>query len=149
MGQRSPVWNEKKGRPTPARSRHRLAAVEAKAQALQGSRVTDCSDQWAGKTGPGVAPSGGLRTSQQLKTPSHSGTCLRADLHPTCANSTFANSVHGRVVPTKGQGPAPVETAPGRLQTGRDQTTLGSQNTYTHGRRHGHRPEGASLVPSL
>ena len=68
------------------------------------------SDQWAGRTSPGVAPaavSGHARSSQQLKTPSHSGTWLRADLHPTCADSTSANSVHGRVVPTKGQGPSP------------------------------------------
>ena len=72
--------------------------VEAKAgfAGLQGHGLL--SHQWAGRTSPGVPPaavSGHACSSQQLKTPSHSGTCLRADLHPTCADSTSANSVHG------------------------------------------------------
>lgn len=108
-------------------------------------------DQWAGRTSPGVATlvvSGRTCTSQQLKTPGCSVTCLRTDLYPTCADSSsFASSAHHQGVPAKCQGPDPSGDSPRGAPSYTRSDNAGVHRTRTEG-RHRHRPRDASLVPS-
>lgn len=106
------MWNEKKGRPTPSALRHRLAAGGSEGRLCKAPGSQTSSISGLGRLALGAGSQRRSRPHQPaVEDSSHSGTCLRAD-SPTQLILLLPILFTAEALHLKGQGPAPVETAP-------------------------------------